>query len=224
MTHINRHLWAGLMLAGLLLAATFAVTAADSAPDPRDLVEQTTGELLSKVAKERDALRGKPELVQALVDEIVTPHVDLVAVGRWMLGKYWREATAQQRELFLNEFRKLLVRTYATGLVEFTGAAHIKYISERVTDDGKYALVRTQIPLQGEAKPVDVAYRMHRSNDGWKVYDVVVEGVSMVTTYRTTFREKLDREGLDALLQELVEMNHRNEVAGSLVVKPEKAQ
>lgn len=205
-------------LLGLIFAG--AGTAADGSP--RAVIEQTTGQLLKAIGDQRQAILDDPDRAQKLVEEIVLPHVDMQTVGRWLLGVHWRKAAPEQRERFLAEFRKLLVRTYATGLAEFTGGTEIKYISERLSDDGEQAVVRTQIPLSGQAKPVDVAYRLHRDSDGWKAFDVVVEGVSMVATFRTSIRNTIEQRGLDAVIEDLAQKNRQNEIAEPLLAKPQQ--
>lgn len=205
-----RDLWAWAGLAALLLAGN--AMAAEAAVDqgPRRLIEATTGEFLQAVDQNRDAIRDDPDFAHRLVDEIVTPHIDVDATGRYMLGKHWRKGTPEQRSRFLFELRKMLVRSYANALAEYKAGDQINYISERVSDDGKLAVVRVKIPRPKTRQPADVAYRLHRSNGEWKVFDVTIEGVSMVTTYRSTFRSKLDRQGLESVIEELAALNSKN--------------
>ena len=202
-----RNRWIGSALAALLLVGN-AVAAIDTGP--RDLIEQTTGEFLKAVAENREAILQDPDLAHRLVDQIVTPHIDVDATGRYMLGKHWRKSTPAQRERFLFELRKMLVRSYANALAEYKGGDQINYISERVSDDGRLAVVRVQIPRPSTLQPADVAYRLHKSSGEWKVFDVTIEGVSMVTTYRSTFRSKLDRQGMESVIEELAALNNRN--------------
>lgn len=205
---------------GVLLLVGSGTALAEAGP--REVIEQTTGELLTEVAKDRAAIRDNPDSMQELVERIVVPHVDMQAVGRWMLAQHWRKAPPEQRQRFLEEFRKLIVRTYAAALAEFTDGAKIRYISEQVSEDGTQARVRTHIPLPGNAKPVDISYRLRRDEDGpWKVYDVAVEGVSMVATYRTTLRSRLERAGLDALIEELARKNREKHVADAFAPSPQ---
>lgn len=203
-----RWLWVGLV--ALLLFARMAAAEAGLVMGPRALIEQTTGEFLKAVAENREGIREDPDLAHRLVDEIVTPHIDVDATGRYMLGKHWRKGTPEQRDRFLYELRKMLVRSYANALAEYKAGDKINYISERVSEDGKLAVVRARIPRPRTNQPADVAYRLHKSGDEWKVFDVTIEGVSMVTTYRSTFRSKLDRQGLDSVIEELAALNDRN--------------
>ncbi len=205
-----RYRWLWIGLAALLLVARAASAEAVIATGPRALIEKTTGAFLQAVADNREGILADPDLAHRLVDEIVTPHIDVDATGRYMLGKHWRKSTPEQRERFLYELRKMLVRSYANALAEYKAGDQINYISERVSDDGKLAVVRVQIPRPRTNQPADVAYRLHRSSGAWKVFDVTIEGVSMVTTYRSTFRSKLDRQGMESVIEELAALNNRN--------------
>lgn len=205
-----RYRWLWIGLAALLLVARAASAEAVIATGPRALIEKTTGEFLQAVADNREGILADPDLAHRLVDEIVTPHIDVDATGRYMLGKHWRKSTPEQRERFLYELRKMLVRSYANALAEYKAGDQINYISERVSEDGKLAVVRVQIPRPRTNQPADVAYRLHQNSGKWKVFDVTIEGVSMVTTYRSTFRSKLDRQGMESVIEELAALNNRN--------------
>jgi phospholipid transport system substrate-binding protein len=204
----NRWFWVGLF--ALLLFGRTAAAEAGLVVGPRALIEKTTGEFLQAVADNREEIREDPDLAHRLVDEIVTPHIDVDTTGRYMLGKHWREGTPEQRDRFLFELRKMLVRSYANALAEYKAGDQINYISERVSNDGNMAVVRVQIPRPRTNQPADVAYRLHKAGGEWKVFDVTIEGVSMVTTYRSTFRVKLDRQGLESVIEELAALNNRN--------------
>lgn len=206
-----RYRWLALGLAALLITIGNA-SAAEAAVEigPKGLIEKTTGEFLQAVADNREAILEDPDLAHKLVDEIVTPHIDVDATGRYMLGKHWRRGTPEQRDRFLYELRKMLVRSYANALAEYKAGDQINYISERVSEDGNLAVVRVQIPRPRNNQLVDVSYRLHKSNGEWKVFDVTIEGVSMVTTYRSTFRTKLDHQGLESVIEELAALNNRN--------------
>lgn len=205
-----RHRWPWFGLTALLFVARMVAAEAVVSPGPKDLIERTTGAFLQAVEKNRQGILDDPGLAQQLVDEIVTPHIDVDATGRYMLGKHWRSGTPEQRERFLFELRKMLVRSYANALAEYKAGDQINYISERLSKDGQLAVVRVQIPRPRTNQPADVAYRLHNKSGDWKVFDVTIEGVSMVTTYRSTFRSKLDRQGLESVIEELAALNDRN--------------
>ena len=203
-----RWLWVG--LAALLMFGRIAAAEAVLAMSPQALIEKTTGEFLQAVANNREAILEDPDLAHRLVDKIVTPHIDVDATGRYMLGKYWRRSTPEQRERFLYELRKMLVRSYANALAKYEAGDQINYLSERISEDGRLAVVRVQIPRPRTHQLADVAYRLHKNSGEWKVFDVTIEGVSMVTTYRSTFRSKLNRQSLESVIEELAALNSKN--------------
>lgn len=204
---MSRIRWAPLVMAAYLVMGT---SAAFAELGPQRLIEQTTGKFLKEVAAQREVILENPEHAQGLVDKFVTPHIDVQTVGRWMLGKYWRKSTPEQRRRFVDELRKMLVRSYAASVAKYEGGDQIQYLSERISDDGKNAVVRTRFPTFKRPQPADVTYRLHHIDGEWKVYDVVIEGVSIVTTYRSTFRSKLERQSIEELIQELSELNRKN--------------
>lgn len=191
-----------------LLAAGAEASLAEATP--RQVIEQTTGEFLAEVARRREAILQDFGRAEELVQRLVMPHIDVDTVGRWMLGKHWRNATPEQRQRFVDELRSMLVRSYATALAKYDRGDEIRYLAERVADDGNTATVRTQIPRAQGSQFADVVYRLHRKDGAWKIFDVTVEGVSVVVTYRNTFINRIERHGLDAVIRELAELNRKN--------------
>ena len=159
--------------------------------DPMAVVRATTGELFARVQQQRDAL---------------LPHVDLERTNRLVLGKYWRTATTPQRSDFMQQFRALLLRTYSTALIEFADI-EVDYLDTRYSKDKLSAIVRTRVRSSNGRPDVTMDYRLGRVEDRWKVYDVIVGGVSLVTTYRTSFGNAVSRGGLDKLLRTMREHN-----------------
>jgi len=182
-----------------------AAAETEDASDPRGLVKNTSERMLSILRKEREQLKKNPELIYGLVNEIVIPHFDFTRISRWVLGKYWRQATSEQRQQFANEFRTLLVKTYATSLLEFVDD-EFKYPPLRMKPDAKRVTVRTDVIRSGAA-PVRIEYRLFKAKDGWKAYDVLVEGISLVANYRSSFAEEIRQGGLDKLIARLEEHN-----------------
>jgi len=183
--------------------------AADGAieDDPYLLVKETSEKMLSILRERKEELEKHPERIYALVNEIVIPHFDFTRISRWVLGKYWRQATPEQRRRFEEEFRTLLVKTYATSLLEFVDD-QFRYPPLRMKPGAKRVTVRTDVIRRG-AQPVRIEYRMFRGKEGWKAYDVLVEGVSLVANYRSSFAEEIRKEGLDALIARLAEHNKK---------------
>ncbi len=193
---------------GLILLLLPGVTVATKVgDDPHALVKETSERMLSILREQREQLKRNPELIYGLVDDIVIPHFDFTRMSRWVLGKYWRQATPEQRQRFANEFRTLLVKTYATSLLEFIDD-EFKYPPLRMKPDAKRVTVRTDV-IRGGAAPVRIEYRLFKGKGGWKAYDVLVEGVSLVANYRSSFAEEIRQGGLDKLIARLAEHNSK---------------
>ncbi len=190
----------------LLLSGVAAATTATS-NDPHALVKNNSERMLSILREQHKQLKKKPELIYELVNEIVIPNFDFTRMSRWVLGKYWRQATPEQRQRFENEFRMLLVKTYATSLLEFIDD-EFKYPPLRMKPGAKRVTVRTDVIRSGAA-PVRVEYRLFNGKDGWKAYDVLVEGISLVANYRSSFAEEIRQRGLDKLIARLAEHNNK---------------
>jgi phospholipid transport system substrate-binding protein len=186
--------------------AGWVAPASASAKDAEALVRHTTDAVLARLEKERPKLEKHPEGIYDLVEDLVLPHFDFWRMSQWVLGRYWRRADDQQRAAFVDQFRTLLVRTYATALLQYTGQ-NIQYLPLRASTDASDVTVRTEI-AQPSGQPVRLDYSMHRDRNGdWKVYDITVEGVSLVTNYRSTFSGEIRQHGLDQLIQNLKKRN-----------------
>lgn len=172
--------------------------------EPLGLIQGTTENLLAGL-EERPELRTSPDDLHSLIEDIVLPHVDLAGLSRLTLGKYWRQATPEQRERFAEEFRMLLVRTYSNSLVEYRSQT-VEYELLTMSDDRQKSIVRTRI-LQAGQPAMQIDYRLRRVDSGWKIYDVTIEGVSLAVSYRTTFSEEIRRNGIEALIDDLAARN-----------------
>jgi phospholipid transport system substrate-binding protein len=128
-------------------------------------------------------------------------------MSRLVLGKYWRKATPEQREAFVREFRELLIRTYATALLNYSGQ-DIVYLPVRVGKDVRKVTVNTQVRATG-APAIPVDYRLWLSDNGWKVYDVSIDNISLVSNYRSSFASQIRRYKLDGLIAKLQKLNQR---------------
>lgn len=194
-----------LVVAGLAFRAPPAMAA--DPPQARALVQETTDKVLQRLEKDSN-LKGEPARVEGLIEDLVLPHFDFRRMTQWVLGRYWRQASAAQQERMVDEFRTLLVRTYGTALLEYTGQS-IRYLPLHAREDADDVTVRTEIE-QGSGPPITIDYRMHHDEgSGWKVYDIVVDGISLVTNYRSSFATTVRRSGIDGLIAELEERNAR---------------
>lgn len=195
-----------------LLPPGIGACRADAA-DAQQLVKDTTDQLLARLERDRETLRKNPDQIYTLVEDIVLPHFDFTRMSQWVLGKYWRSADAKQRTRFTEEFRILLVRTYATALLEYTDQT-VRYLPFHAPDDAKTVTVKTEIVQSTGGPPIPLHYSLYRNKSGeWKVYDIAVEGVSLVTNYRSSFAADIREKGLDSLIDRLTELNARGEAA-----------
>jgi len=187
------------MLLGLVSTSVFA------AIGPQQLVEQTSRTMLEKLKQEKELIKAEPGRIYDLVDEIVVPHFDFEYMSQMVLAKHWRRASAAQRQAFTLEFRQLLVRTYATSLKEYADQVLI-YLPFREGSKPDQAMVRTEVEQAG-GFPIPIDYRLHQNSADWKVFDVVIDGVSLVTNYRTSFSKEIRDGGLDGLIKTLAKRN-----------------
>jgi phospholipid transport system substrate-binding protein len=189
-----------LMLFG---AAAYADNAASGAPD--QLVHKTADELLASIRADRAAYAKDHARLYKMAEEKVLPHFDFVRMSQWVLGLNWRKATPEQRGRFVAQFRDLLVRTYSTALLNYTDQEIIyRPLTLKPTDDD--VLVRTEVKQSGGAPNIPINYSFYKNKEGaWKVYDVTIDGVSLVTNYRSVYASKVRDQGMDALLTSMLE-------------------
>jgi phospholipid transport system substrate-binding protein len=192
-------LWVALGLLTMLSVAHAEIT-------PDFLVKQTADEVLTIVKNNKDIQAGNKQQLYDLVEAKILPNFDFDRVCRMVLGKNWRSATPEQQVAFKKEFRSLLLRTYASALSKYKDQI-IEYKPLRAEADAKIVSVKTQI-LQPGGQPVSVDYSLIKSANGWKVYDIVIESVSLVTNYRSQFSSEIRQNGLDSLNKKLEEKNN----------------
>lgn len=190
------------LLAGLPCAASVA------AQGPQALIQETAEEVLAKLAKDKERLKNNPDAIFALIKDEVLPHFDFERMSRWVLGKHWRQADAQQQQRFMDEFRTLLVRTYATSLLEYTDQK-VEYLPLRDDPSSGEVTVRSEIAQPG-GFPIPIHYTLYQNDQGeWKVYDLSIDGVSLVSNYRSSFSKEIRQKGLDGLIETLAERNKK---------------
>ena len=204
MHYTRQHVWLK-CLATLLLLLPLSVPATGGSP--QQLVRDTSSRMLAAMRAEQDSISQDPARLYVLVEEIVLPNFDFRRMSQWVLGKNWRVATPQQRELFVAEFRQLLVRTYGTALLEYADEELI-YLPFTETTEAKSVTVRTEIDQPGVGV-IPINYSMYRSNAGWKVYDISISGVSLVTNYRSSYGSIIRNNGIDHLIDQLAERNRQ---------------
>jgi phospholipid transport system substrate-binding protein len=190
-----------LFLVLMLWGSTWPLYASANVP-PDELVKQTTDKVLTELDSNREVLMSDRDRLYRLVDEIVLPHFDFSRMSQLVLGRYWRSANDVQKEQFTGEFKTLLVRTYATALFEYQGQK-ITYKPSRVKDGDDRAVVQTEIkPADGPAIPMH--YALAKDDDGrWRVFDIRIDGISLVTNYRSSYGRTIQNDGIDALISSL---------------------
>jgi phospholipid transport system substrate-binding protein len=192
------------LLNWLLLAVGLSFTGlAWAGASPEEVIQHTTDEVLGRVRAEEAALKADTRKLYGLVNELIIPHFDFETASRLVLGKHWRAADDTQRARFVDAFKELLVRTYANALFQYVDET-IVYKSTQ--SDGPTVVVRTEVTQQG-AHPIPVNYRMHQKNGEWKAFDVFVDGISLVVTYRGDFGSRVSQAGLDGLISDLEAKN-----------------
>ncbi|HQS37441.1 MAG: toluene tolerance protein [Methylotenera sp. 24-45-7] len=189
----------------LSTALVLSVNFAHAEISADELVRQTAEDVLSTIKSDKDIQAGNQQKIFALAEEKILPNFDFDRVCRMVLGKNWKAATPEQQAVFQKEFRSLLLRTYATALGKYRNQV-IEYKPMRAEPDAKNVSVKTQI-LQPGGQPIAVDYSLVRVDGGWKVYDIVIESVSLVTNYRSQFSNEIRTNGLDSLNKKLAEKN-----------------
>jgi phospholipid transport system substrate-binding protein len=203
------------MLAVLSAAAAFiavpasaqqpAAVAAAQKVTPDVLVRDLSNDVLDSIRKDKSLQSGDPTRLNQLVDEKILPHVDFEKMTRLAVGRGWRQASAEQRQALVREFRTLLVRTYS-GAVSQVSDHKVQLRPFRAAANETDVVVRTNaVPSRGD--PLQLDYRLEKTDAGWKIYDVNVLGVWLVENYRNTFASEVNQGGIDGLIKSLVERN-----------------
>ncbi len=191
----------------LLLLVLSSGTIQAAVTPPQDVVQDTSTRMIDALRKNREVLDREPGRLYDLVDQIVLPNFNFELMSRWVLGRAWQQATPEQRRQFTTEFRILLVRTYAKALLEYSNEA-IRVLPQAGAANGEEVTIKTEVqPKTGH--PIQINYSMHLGNDAWKVYDVTVDGVSLVTNYRGTFASQIRNSGMEAVIADLRQRNAR---------------
>jgi phospholipid transport system substrate-binding protein len=187
----------------VLAAATVPAAAQDVAPDA--LVKSVTREVVDLISKDKDIKAGSRARLISVIEAKVLPHFNFTAMTALAMGQNWAKATPEQRRELIEEFRTLLVRTYASALAAYSEQKFdFRPLRAKPTDTDVTVNVRV---LQPGAQPVTLDYSMEKTANGWKVYDVMVGGVSLVANYRTEFANTVRASGVDGLIRDLKTKN-----------------
>lgn len=174
---------------------------------PDVLAKGVTDEVIAILRSDKDINASNPGKLMRLIETKVLPHFNFTRMTRLAVGKNWRKANPQQRDVLVEQFRVLLVRTYATAFTSYRDQT-ISYRPLRMRPEDEDVVVKSQV-IQPGGPPVAVDYNMEKTSNGWKVYDVAIEGVSLVQNYRGTFNGEVQRSGIDGLIKALDSKNRQ---------------
>lgn len=200
------------MLMGVLVVTLLGVARAETQPE--EIVRSTADVILAEIKKNREVYTRDYDRLYAMAEEKVLPHFDFRRMSQWVLGRFWKEATPEQRDRFTKEFRDLLVATYSTALLNYKDQQIVYLPVQRKPNDDD-VLVKTEVKQGGGQPNIPIHYNFYKNSAGqWKVYDIVIEGVSLVTNYRSVYSTRIREQGMDALISEIA-TNNRNKRAAA---------
>ena len=202
---MTRFLW--------VLAFFFAVPALGQELGPEELVKKVTSEVMEAIQSDKQLAAGDKQKAMKLAEVKILPLVDFEEATRLAVGRGWAQASAEQKKRLVTEFRNMLVRTYSNAISAYQGQT-MKVLPSRAKPGDTEATVRNQFIRPG-GKPVLIDYSMRKTDAGWKIYDIVVEGVSLVLTYRSEFDAVVRQEGVDGLIKRLAQKNTPAAVGGT---------
>lgn len=180
-------------------------TAADSMMAPDVLAKSVTEEVLAIIRADKDIQAGNQKKVLDLVETKIVPHFNFAGMTRIALGKNWSQANAEQRKALTSEFRALLIRTYTTAFTQYKNQT-VEYRPLRLAPSDNDVVVKSFIK-QPSGQPIAVDYNMEKTDAGWKVYNLKIEGISLVENYRNTFNTEIQKSGIDGLIKTLADRN-----------------
>ena len=197
------------MIGGWLLATLLSFAAAgaqaQASQGPEALIKEVSTDVLNAVKADKSIQSGDIRKVIALVDQKVLPYVNFQRMTASAVGRYWRQATPEQQKRLEDEFKLLLVRTYSGALSQVSAEQSVELKPMRASPSDNEVVVRTEI--RGKGDPIQLDYRLEKSGNSWKIYDVNVLGVWLVENYRNSFAQEIGANGIDGLIAKLAERN-----------------
>jgi len=192
-------------LLSLFAALLIAVPAAAQELAPDELVRKVTADVLDSIKADKHLQAGDRRKALALAEQKILPHVDFREAAQLAMGKSWYTANPAQQTQVVNEFRSMLVRIYSNAIDVYRGQT-LRVLPVRLAPGATEVTVRNQYLREGRP-PVPVEYSMKKTSEGWKIYDIAVEGVSLVLTYRAEFESITRASGVDGLIKRLQQKN-----------------
>jgi phospholipid transport system substrate-binding protein len=194
-------------LLGAITVLVMRLPMADPAASPLELLQKTSDDVIRVLKAKADELEKNPEQIYELVNQYIIPHLDDVTMAKLALGKNWKKASREEKIEFVEQFRTLLVRTYGKSLLEYRNQT-INFSPLRLDEGDDRVEVKSEVQQPG-APSIPVNYRMRLKDNEWKVYDLSIDGVSLVTSYRGTFAQEVRKGGIAGLLQLLRDKNSK---------------
>jgi phospholipid transport system substrate-binding protein len=194
----------------LLLLIAFPVFAQEQ--NPEELVKKITQDVMAAIKSDKQLAAGDKQKALKLAEEKILPHVDFDEATRLAVGRAWAQASPEQKKKLVTEFRNMLVRTYSSAIQAYEGQ-EMKVLPLRMKPGETDVTVRNQFIRSGQ-KPVSLDYSMRKTDQGWKIYDIVVEGISLVLTYRSEFDAVVKQDGVDGLIKRLAQKNTPAAIGG----------
>ena len=189
----------------LFLFAIFFSVNSIAALGPEELVKKTAEDVMSAIKSDHEIQKGNKEKIYKLAEEKILPNFDFEKIARLVLGRAWRSASKEQKKGFIVEFRTLLLKTYAVALSKYKDQK-IEFKPTRMSEEDEIVIVKSEI-IQSGTQPIRVNYALSKSSGKWLVFDIVIEGVSLVTNYRSQFSSEIRRNGMDTLIKKLAKKN-----------------
>lgn len=188
-----------------LMVVNVAQAHAEPIESPSVLLERTSQQVIKILKKDHELLKKDPGRVYKIIDDYILPHLDEITMAKLALGKNWRKASREQKIAFIEEFKNLLIRTYSKSLVEFKDQK-INFFPVKLAADTKRTSVKAEV-IQPGGPSIPMSYRVRIKNNAWKVYDIKIDGISLVTSYRGTFTQEIRKSGIEGLLKYLRDKN-----------------
>lgn len=205
---------------GFVLGLLIGGTALAQQATPDQLVQKVTDEVMAAIKSDKQLAAGDRQKALKLAEEKILPFVDFEQATRLAVGRAWSQASPEQKKRLVTEFKNMLVRTYSNAVEAYQGQT-LKVLPARGKGDPEDTVVRTQFNRNG-GQPLPIDFHMRQVDNTWKVYDIVVEGVSLVMTYRSEFDAVVKQEGIDGLIKRLAQKNTAPAAVGGTAPKSEK--
>lgn len=191
----------------LIFLVTFLSFHSLAALGPDELVKKTAEDVLHIIKTDKEIQKGNKEKIYKLAEEKILPNFDFNKIARLVLGRNWRSASDKQKKDFIVQFRTLLLKTYAVALLKYKDQI-IEFKPTKISETADIVIVKSEIKQSG-GQPIKVNYALSKKDENWLVFDIVIEGVSLVTNYRSQFSSEIRRNGIDTLIKKLVKKNNR---------------